>query len=312
MHPTLGRVLRHPLTRLLLSLLLLGLLLWAVFALTPFLGVPGGRGQGQQVLDEGREALASVLALLLVGRWVERRGPAALGFPLRGAGRELGAGVALGGGLMLAVVGALALAGWYRAVDTGEAPAQEARDALAWAAIYAAVAVEEEVQFRGILFRLVEEWLGSGPALLLSSALFGFAHHQNAGATVFSSVAIALEAGLLLGACYMLTRSLWFATAVHLAWNWVQGALLGVPVSGTFVEGALDGQLRGPEVWTGGAFGVEASALTVLLTTTAGVALLVLAVRRGEWRPLLHHRRTVRARAQHASPAPLPMGEGRR
>ncbi|WP_369812159.1 CPBP family intramembrane glutamic endopeptidase [Mycobacterium tuberculosis] len=41
----------------------------------------------------------------------------------------------------------------------------------------------------------------------------------NPGATWFSSVAIAVEAGILLGAAYMLTRRLWLAIGIHAAWN---------------------------------------------------------------------------------------------
>jgi hypothetical protein len=54
----------------------------------------------------------------------------------------------------------------------------------------------EELLFRGILFRWIEEFAGSWVALLVTSALFG-AHILNPGATWFSSFAIAVEAGLL-------------------------------------------------------------------------------------------------------------------
>ena len=67
---------------------------------------------------------------------------------------------------------------------------------------------------------------------LLWTALFGALHIMNPGATWFSSVAIAVEAGILLGAAYMLTRQLWLSIGIHAAWNFTQGWVFSVPVSG--------------------------------------------------------------------------------
>ena len=91
----------------------------------------------------------------------------------------------------------------------------------------------EELLFRGILFRWIEEFGGSWAALAVTSALFGLAHIFNPGATWFSSFAIAVEAGVLLGGAYMLTRNLWLAMGLHAGWNFTQGEIFDVPVSGT-------------------------------------------------------------------------------
>src|SRR5439155_20567927 len=69
----------------------------------------------------------------------------------------------------------------------------------------------EEVIFRGVIFRILEEWLGTWLALVMSALFFGFAHIANPNATIISAAAIALEAGLLLAAAYLVTRRLWFA-----------------------------------------------------------------------------------------------------
>src|SRR2546423_160937 len=60
----------------------------------------------------------------------------------------------------------------------------------------------EELLFRGILFRWIEEFAGSWAALAITSALFGLAHIFNANATWVSSLAIMVEAGVLLGGAY--------------------------------------------------------------------------------------------------------------
>jgi hypothetical protein len=284
------RILQHPLTRLVLSL---GGALAALVLLTLLIGgvTMPVRGLGDQLLVAVLNATAVLVALLGVGRYVERRGPAELGLGRRGAARELGWGMLLGAGLMFAVAAVLALPGWFQWVDESPgAPRPQARAVLMWLAIFAAAGFFEELLFRGIAFRLLEEWLGSAMALAVSGALFGWIHMNNEHGSALTAATIALEAGLLLGGSYMLTRSLWFPTAVHIAWNWTQGVLLGVPVSGIEVQSVLKSRLEGPEVWTGGAFGVEAGGVSILLSTLVGVALVVAAARRGHWQPFLPRR----------------------
>ena len=74
----------------------------------------------------------------------------------------------------------------------------------------------------------------------MTSVLFGLAHIMNPNATWFSSFAIAVEAGLLLGGAYMLTRSLWLPMGLHAAWNFTQGEIFDVPVSGIDEHGLVE------------------------------------------------------------------------
>ena len=140
----------------------------------------------------------------------------------------------------------------------------------------------EELLFRGILFRWLEEFAGSWVALIMTSALFGLAHILNPNATWFSSFAIAVEAGVLLGGAYMLTRSLWMPIGIHAAWNYTQGFIFDVPVSGGDQNGLVVAQLSGPEILSGGAFGLEASIIAMVIATAAGMWLVREAVRRGQ------------------------------
>jgi len=140
----------------------------------------------------------------------------------------------------------------------------------------------EELIFRGILFRWIEEFAGSWAALLLTSALFGFAHLGNPNATTFSSFCIAVEAGLLLGGAYMITRSLWLPIGLHFGWNVTQGFIFDVPVSGIDVDGIVVAKLSGPELLSGGPFGLEASAIALVVAGGAGVWLVWKAREKGE------------------------------
>ncbi|WP_340586630.1 type II CAAX endopeptidase family protein [Erythrobacter alti] len=155
--------------------------------------------------------------------------------------RDTAAGFGLGAVLISVCVGLAALAGVYRI--TGTDNFADGVQIIFWFGIYAGFF--EELVTRGIILRWLEEFAGSWIALVLSALIFGFGHAANDNATVFSSLAIAIEAGILLGAAYMLTRSLWLAIGIHAGWNVVQ-ALWDVPVSGNPTSGPIAATLDGP------------------------------------------------------------------
>ena len=191
--------------------------------------------------------------------------------------RNLGLGLA-GGALLFSLVTAVAaLVGVYDIVGWGST-----RSILYVLVMFGIIpGVMEELLFRGILFRHLEDFGGSWFALALTSALFGVAHIFNPNATAFSSFAIAVEAGVLLGGAYMLTRSLWAPIGLHAAWNFTQGEIYDVPVSGIDGTGLVEAKLSGPELLSGGAFGLEASVIALVIATGAGVWLVIRAVRAG-------------------------------
>jgi len=224
-------------------------------------------------------ALLALLLYALIVRWMERRTVRELA--LSAAPGGLLAGVAVGAALFASVIGVLAFLGHA----TVTVPA-----ALAFPAIACALAilsgVIEELVFRGALFRLVEERFGSLVALVFSAAIFGAIHAFNHGATWVSTVAIALEPGVLLALAYAATRTLWFPIGLHAAWNFTEGGIFTTAVSGGQTHGLLKTTLTGPEILTGGAFGPEASVVAVALCLAAAAVLFAIALRRGHWRPL--------------------------
>jgi hypothetical protein len=113
--------------------------------------------------------------------------------------------------------------------------------------------------------------------------LFGALHLGNANATLLAGIAIAFEAGIMLAAIYMITRRLWAAIGIHAAWNFAQGGIYGIPVSGGAMNGILRPDIRGSDLLTGGAFGAEASLPAIVVATAFGMALLVIAYRRGRF-----------------------------
>lgn len=190
--------------------------------------------------------------------------------PFVGAARGMGLGALAAFVLFSLIVGVAALLGAYRIDGWGGLSNWVF---VLFAAGFSAGFVEEFI-FRGILFRWIEEFGGSWAALVVTSALFGFVHITNDNATWFSSAAIAIEAGVMLGGAYMLTRSLWVPIGLHFGWNVTQGLVWDVPVSGNDVDGVVNARLLGNELISGGAFGLEASVIAVVLAGGFGVWLV--------------------------------------
>jgi membrane protease YdiL (CAAX protease family) len=222
-------------------------------------------------------AAAVILGYKAYKRWVERAPDTELASA--GALPELAAGLAIGTALFSLMTGIVALLGGFEVL--GLRGIGQIWTMLAIAIVSGTV---EETLFRGIMLRHLEQLVGTIGALVLTSALFGLGHIANPDATWFSSFAIALEAGILLGAAYLLTRRLWLAIGIHAAWNFTQGWIFSVPVSGGEAPlGLLITRRVGPDWLTGGDFGLEASAVAMVVATGAGVLLLMVAYRRGHF-----------------------------
>ena len=228
-----------------------------------------------------------VFGAYLVGyRFIEGRRPPELAGLI--SLKEFLGGLALGVTLFSAVIVVLWLLRIYHLQARGTTAGLGAG---ALSALLAATV--EETLIRGFLFRIVQMLGGTWIALIVSSAFFGAAHAFNPGATVTSSLAIALEAGVLLAAAYVLTGRLWFPMGLHAGWNFSEGSLYGLSVSGFTAKNALtQGSLNGPVILTGGAFGPEASIVAVLLCFGVAILLLWRAAKRGRIQPPLWFPRT--------------------
>lgn len=224
------------------------------------------------------KALVLVAAYWVYVRWWERRSVRELS--PSGALPELLGGLLLGGLLFSAVVAVLALAGAY-SLDAARPLGDLGAATAALLPKIAAGALIEELLFRLLALRLLERSFGPGWGLALSSLLFGLAHLGNAGATPLIGTMLGVELGLLLGAAYLLTRRIWLCTALHLAWNFAQGGIFSIAVSGQSGDGWLRGALSGPAWLTGGEFGAEGSVVSLVVCLAASAVLLAWVRRRG-------------------------------
>jgi membrane protease YdiL (CAAX protease family) len=219
--------------------------------------------------------LLLILAGLIVLKKIDQRptGMLGLGFQPRWFIElivGLGAGIVSTGGLTLVLVltGAVSLS-----LSPGVA------DAFAVFPIYLAVftvaATAEELLFRGYLLQALAEGSRRWFAAILLSLPFTIAHFGNPDVSVIGITNIFLV-GIVIAVLYFQTRRLWLPIGFHISWNLAHGWLWGFDVSGI----ALDNQLLvatpvGPELLTGGGFGLEGSIVTTVLIVVALMWLLM-------------------------------------
>ncbi|MFF8675298.1 CPBP family intramembrane glutamic endopeptidase [Streptomyces sp. NPDC015242] len=206
----------------------------------------------------------------------------------RGAGRE----ALLGGAIGLGFVGVSTLLitafGGYSFSWAGHGFV-----AVVWSAVMVQIgtAVTEELVFRGLALQALEQLWGSRAAIVVTGLFFGLAHLVTPGANAWSALAIAVEAGVMLGAAFLWRRSIWFVAGLHFAWNTTE-QLLGIPVSGHTSEGLFTVDVHGSAVLTGGDFGLEAALLPVVIGMLLAVRMFVLARRGGNVLPRRSARHT--------------------
>ncbi|MFJ7100410.1 CPBP family intramembrane glutamic endopeptidase [Streptomyces albogriseolus] len=253
-------------------------------------------GQGVAAAEDnpwatlGVGLVASVLSVCVyawvVGRTEKR---AVTEVAREGAVGAVGRGVLLGTLVFAAVVANIAFVGHYEVDGWGSYTG-----AVGLAGFMAGASVTEELLFRGVLFRTMEERFGTWGALVPTSVLFGAWHLANPDASLWGAAVIALSAGPMLGAAYVATRSLWMPIGLHFGWNFAASGIFSTEVSGNDTrQGLLDASTSGPTLISGGEFGPEASLYTLVFWALVTVGFLWLARRRGQLMP----RRSKRADA---------------
>lgn len=268
------RALQSLIGQLLLQTLIFigGLLVIKLLVIKPFLGLFPLTAE-QFKLVQGLITLAVVFALYnAMVRLLERR--SVLELSMRHLAREGVLGSLLGLGAISLVMGVLWTAGYFRLL--GPNPDAAVINILVPVVLFAAA---EELFFRGILFRLVDQRKGTFWAFGVSALVFGALHITNEGADWITSVS-AMSGGLLMCSLYAQTKRLWLPIFFHVFWNLGQ-VLYGTNVSGESILGKFYlSETTGPEWLTGGVQGPENSVLAIAVV----LALLVWSYRKIDMR----------------------------
>ena len=178
-------------------------------------------------------------------------------------------GFTIGGLFIVCVIGVLALFGVYRIGAIS----------IDWIglilnfAMFSIVAVSEEIIFRGLLFRMINDRFSTILAFIISSLLFGIIHLTTVD--FLTAMAISVEAGFMLAAAYKLWNNLWVPIGIHWAWNFFLGPIFGVGVSGISQDACvIIPKITGPYILTGGDNGFEGSIVTFVLGIALSIILL--------------------------------------
>ncbi len=147
-------------------------------------------------------------------------------------------------------------------------------------AVFTLGAAAEEALFRGYILQTFARAKLAWFAIALTSLFFASGHLGNPSANYISTINTAL-AGVWFSIAYLKTRNLWMVFGLHLMWNWVQGAILGIPVSG--IKELTTAPLfqvtnAGSTVFTGGDYGIEGGIACTIALIASGVLIWFLPI----------------------------------
>lgn len=237
--------------------------------------------------------LSTWLLLWLWLRFKEGRRFATIGFLVRPSGARVALHIARGAAVALAQFAVyLGVGLGTGALRFAEAPGGGILNlpALGWVAValvaFAVQSGAEEIVARGYLVQVWYPATGVVGALLVSTAYFTAAHSISGSFGVLPFIDMTLYS--VLAVFWVLTeRGLWGIVAYHATWNWVQGSVFGVSVSGTDTPDSLFSvqATDAASALTGGGYGAEGS-VTDIAVLLVLVACAVLAWRRSRRVPV--------------------------
>jgi membrane protease YdiL (CAAX protease family) len=179
------------------------------------------------------------------------------------AGQEWLRGAALGWGMLLAAVIPMVLLGalhpqlWLAT--------RSWMLALLSLATLALMSLALELAFRGYLFQQLIAVVGPVAATILLSLVYALLSAFRPGSTALS-IAFTFLAGVLFSAAYLRTHALWLGWGLHFAWAAAISVFFGLPLAGDISYSSLVTMTAtGPALFTGGVYGPEGAALTLVV-----------------------------------------------
>lgn len=215
---------------------------------------------------------------LIYCRCFEKRKSDTLGFVKKGAVPQYLIGAALGVGMFAASFGICALFG--SAEITSVALTGSPLMLVLFFIGYLIQGMAEEVFCRGYLMVSIGRRYSVITAVLVSSVVFALLHAMNTGLTLLALFNLFLF-GVFMALLMLRYNNIWIAGAMHSLWNFTQGNIFGVQVSGTntatsVMTSAADESMA---LINGGSFGLEGG-LAVTFILLAGCVFLCISLAR--------------------------------
>ena len=215
-------------------------------------------------------AASAIPAVYIARRWIDGKRFASLGLE---PGKRSATGAVFGfllSGVMAGIVFvAMATLGFVDNVHIAPVDAAAARVLVGSVLLMMLVGFWEELVFRGYILQNMAEGMGMKVAVLVSCLLYGLIHAANPNAGILSTAIIVLF-GYLRIYGYLITGQLWLSFGMHAGWNFFQATVFGYAASGHAEDWTLFTHDSAAASWlSGGAFGPEASVLTVPVVVLA-------------------------------------------
>ncbi len=215
---------------------------------------------------------------LVYCRWVDGRKLRTMGFVRKKMLRQYLLGLVLGGGMFCIAVGICILSGSVS--FTGLAGNVIPLYIIFYFLAYLFQGMAEEVLCRGFLFVCLTKRHSVVLSAVISAIFFSALHGMNAGVSSLAFLNLFLF-GMFMALLFVACENIWIVGAVHTAWNFVQGNIFGIQVSGLSKQNSVFGaELR--EGWSsinGGSFGLEGG-LAVTGVLLASLAILIVYFRK--------------------------------
>jgi len=279
MNISIQKFLKSPLVKIFLGILIcIGIpLILNKFALKPLFTTIGL----EETVNRCIRFILNLLILMPLLYWLlynklEKREITELG--RKGFMKDMLAGLLLSAGTISFVLLILALLGYYKIESF-----HPQMSLIPLFIVIISLVFVEELLFRGIIYRIVEDSLGTNLSLIISGLLFGLFHITNESMNIQSFIAVMIG-GMMVGIMFTYTKRLWMPLFFHFGWNFFQ-ILYGVTLSGEeeFKTNALlKSSLKGPDIFTGGKFGPENSVITIVLTFLIFLAIYWLSFKKGK------------------------------
>ena len=215
-------------------------------------------------------AASAVPAVFIARRWIDGKRLTSLGLePGRRSVMDAVFGFVLSGVMAGVVFVAMAGPGFIDNVQLGTVDAAAVGVLAGSLLLMMLVGFWEELVFRGYILQNMAEGMGMKVAILVSCLTYGLVHAANPNAGLLSTAIIVLF-GYLRIYGYLVTGQLWLSFGMHAGWNFFQATVFGYAASGHAEDWTLFTHDPAAASWlSGGAFGPEASVLTVPLVVLA-------------------------------------------
>ena len=114
----------------------------------------------------------------------------------------------------------------------------------------------EEILFRGFFMTVLKTTRKKVLIFTLPAVIFASMHLGNPNVNLLGLINILLI-GFAFAYMFVKTGSLWMPAGYHISWNFFQGNIFGIEVSGTEHMSLMKYSASGSDILTGGAFGAE-------------------------------------------------------